>query len=267
MSAGSRAGRSERARRASAGDRRRRLGQNFLRPEFAERFVAEAELRPGELVVEIGAGDGALTLALASRGVDVLAVEIDPWMAGRLRERLERGRGGRRDLGQDPRGEAVGRVRVVQADFLVMALPETPFRVVASVPYGRTTDVLHKLLDDPLLPLERADLIVQWEVARKRAAVPPSTLHSTAWAPWWKFRLGQRIPASAFRPVPRVDSGALVVSRRPDPVLPPAMAGAFAEFVRESWPFPSRGTEAAAGHPSRRTPRRRRKRSSARRRS
>jgi 23S rRNA (adenine-N6)-dimethyltransferase len=256
VSAGARAGRTQ---RASAGDRRRKLGQNFLRPEFAERFVAEAELRPGEQVVEIGAGDGALTLALAARGVDVLAVEIDTRMAGRLRQRLGRdpGRDQRRHP-EHPRPEVPGRVRIVRADFLTLQLPRTPFRVVASVPYGRTTDVLHKLLDDPSLPLERADLIVQWEVARKRAATPPSTLHSTVWAPWWEFRLGRRIPARAFRPAPRVDSGVLVVSRRPEPLLPPAMAAAFGAFVREQWPFAAGLALPKVGkHPNRAARRRR----------
>ena len=174
-------------------------------------------------MVEIGAGDGALTLALAARDVDVLAVEIDPRMAARLRERLAR--------------KGLRRVAVRCTDFLSMPLPEEPFRVVASIPYGRTTDVLRRLLDDPRVPMRRADLVVQWEVARKRAAQPPATLNSTVWAPWWEFRLGRRIPSSGFRPAPRVDSGVLVVSRRDEPLLPPAMAGAFAGFVRDRWPF------------------------------
>jgi len=109
--------------------------------------------------------------------------------------------------------------------------------VVGSLPFARTTDVLSRLLGDPRVPLERADVIVQWEVARKRAAAPPSTLLSTAWAPWWEFRLGPRIPAEAFRPVPQVDAGVLVVTRRRPSLLPPAMARAYAGFVRRQWPF------------------------------
>ena len=209
-------------------------------------------MRSGERVVEIGAGDGALTLALAARGLDVLAVEIDPAMAGRLRRRLEQAA---------PR-TGPGRVRLVCGDFARLALPETPFRVVSSVPYGRTTDVLHHLLDDPSLPLERADLIVQWEVARKRAAVPPTTLNSTAWAPWWEFRLGPRVPAHAFRPVPSVDSGVLLVSRRPEPLLPPSMASGFAAFIQEQWPFPA---GSGSGKPGRSKRRRHPKRGSSRR--
>ena len=133
--------------------------------------------------------------------------------------------------------EARGRVRVVQGDFLSLPLPTRPFRVIGSLPFARTTDALRRLFDDPRVPLERADLVVQWEVARKRAAVPPATLLSTVWAPWWEFRLGRRIPAAEFRPVPRVDAAVLVVTRRDRPLLPVAMAGSYAAFVRAHWPF------------------------------
>ena len=214
-------------RRTHRDERRRRLGQNFLRPELAERLVADADLRPGELVVEIGAGLGAITFALARRELDVVAVELDPVWAERLRERVRR--------------EALRRVRVVEADFLAFRLPATPFRVVGALPFASTTDILRRLLDDPRVPLVRADLIVQWEVARKRAAEPPDTLLSTVWAQWWRFRLGRRIAADAFRPVPRVDGGVLVVTRRDPPLLPAALAGDYAAFVRARWPFAREG--------------------------
>jgi 23S rRNA (adenine-N6)-dimethyltransferase len=87
------------------------------------------------------------------------------------------------------------------------------------------------------MALERADLIVQWEVARKRAALPPSTMRSTTWLPWWEFLLGRHLPAAAFRPVPHVDSGVLIITRRQPALLPPAMARLYSEFVRTHWPF------------------------------
>jgi 23S rRNA (adenine-N6)-dimethyltransferase len=96
---------------------------------------------------------------------------------------------------------------------------------------------MRRLLDDPEQLLVRADLIVQWEVAHKRAAVPPATLVSTTWAPWWEFRPGRRIPAASFRPVPRVDGGVLTIIRRRPPLLPVSMASEYAEFVRRRWPF------------------------------
>jgi 23S rRNA (adenine-N6)-dimethyltransferase len=129
-------------------------------------------------------------------------------------------------------------MNVLQTDFLACRLPDRPFRVLACLPYGATTVLLHRLLDDPETALVRADLIVQWEVARKRVVAPPTTLLSTTWAPWWEFHLGCRFPATDFRPVPRVDGGALVVTRRSPPLLPASMASAYNEFVRNHWPFP-----------------------------
>jgi 23S rRNA (adenine-N6)-dimethyltransferase len=211
------------ARRTFRDERRRRLGQNFLRPELADRLVAEADVGPGELVIDVGAGRGALTAALVRRGADVVAVEIDPTWADRLRRTRTRA--------------SAGRLRVVNADFVSCPLPTCPFRVVGCLPFGATTAILHHLLDDPLVPLVRADVVLQWEVARKRAAAPPSTLVSTAWAPWWEFRLGRRIPASEFRPVPKVDGAVLVVTRREPPVLPVAMALEYTRFVQAQWPF------------------------------
>src|SRR5262249_36216445 len=210
-------------RRTSRDERRRRLGQNFLRPELADLLVAEADFRPGELVVEIGAGVGAITSALAHREIEIVAVEVDPVWAQRLRDRV--------------RGAGRRGVRVVNADFLSCPLPTRPFRVIGSLPFGGTTDILRRLLDDPGVPLKRADIVVQWEVARKRAAVPPTTLLSSVWAPWWEFRVGRRTPATEFRPIPHVDAGMLVVTRRDHPLLPPAMAASWAGFVRARWPF------------------------------
>jgi 23S rRNA (adenine-N6)-dimethyltransferase len=214
------------ARRRTVRDwRRRQFGQNFLDPATADHLVDEAEFTPGELVIDVGAGSGALTRALARRALRVIAVEPDPAWARQLREQV----GDKRD------------VHIVGNDFLAIALPREPFRVIGSLPFGRTTDIFHHLLDDPATCLRRADLIVQWEVALKRAASPPTTLLSTAWAPWWEMRLARRIPAEKFRPVPRVDAGLLTITRRDPPLLPVAMAEPYAAFVKREWPFDKRG--------------------------
>jgi 23S rRNA (adenine-N6)-dimethyltransferase len=214
-------------RRTPRDERRRRLGQNFLPRAAADRIVADSGLRPGELVVDIGAGTGALTLAVARRGARVIAIEVDPVWAQRLRQnRAVRA--------------SSGYIRVERADVLEYPLPQRPFRVVGCLPFRATTAILHRLLDDPRLPLQRADLIVQLEVARKRAAVPPETLLSTTWAPWWEFRTGRHLPAATFRPVPRVDAAVLVVTRRQPPLLPVTMAPDYASFVRAHWPFGER---------------------------
>jgi len=214
MSAAGRTGRRE---------RRRRLGQNFLCPRLAESLVARSGFHPADRVVEIGPGLGAFTAALARRGVRVVAVELDPELARTLRVRL---------------GPRLGRrVEIVRGDFLSFPLPREPFRVVGSLPFGDTTRILRRLLEDPGQRMERADLVLQWEVARKRAAVPPTTLLSATWAPWWELDLVQRIPASAFTPAPRVDAAFVSIVRRRPALLPVAMARAYARFVRARWPF------------------------------
>jgi len=209
-------------KRTQRDERRRSLGQNFLRPERADQLVESAAFNAGDLVVEIGAGRGALTYALARRGVQVVALEKDPHWADSLRREMER-------RGVD------GAVRVVRCDALDYRLPRRPYRVIGSLPFGATTAILRHLLDDPDSFLVRADLIVQREVARKRAVLPPSTLLSTTWAPWWSFEVVRRIPAAAFRPVPSIDAAVLRVTRRDPALLPLRMAGPYASFVRRYW--------------------------------
>jgi 23S rRNA (adenine-N6)-dimethyltransferase len=208
-------------KRAPRDERRRSLGQNLLRPDLAGQLVAAAAFVPGDLVVEIGAGRGVCTFALAGHGVDVVALERDPRWAASLRREVAL-----RDL-ED-------RVRVVCCDARDYRMPRRPFRAFGSLPFGATTSILRHLLD-PSSTLVQADLIVQLEVARKRAATPPTTLLSTTWAPWWSFEMGRRIRASAFRPVPAVDAAVLRVVRRVPPLLPVRMADAYASFVQREW--------------------------------
>jgi 23S rRNA (adenine-N6)-dimethyltransferase len=209
------------AKRTPRDERRRRLGQNFLRPDLADALVAEADVSPGELVVEIGAGRGAWTVALARRGARVVALEKDPYWADRLSREMQR--------------RGVANVSVLCCDALACPMPAGSFRVVGSIPFGMTTALLRRLLDDPSTGLRRADLVVQWEVARKRAATPPSTILSTVWAPWWEFEVGRRVPARAFRPVPAVDAAVLRIRRRTPSLLPDRMAVAYGAFVRRHW--------------------------------
>jgi len=209
------------AKRTGRDERRRRLGQNFLRPDVADELVAQAAFDAGDLVVEIGAGRGACTFALARRGVRVIALEKDPHWADLLRREVVR-------LGAEG-------ISVVCCDVLRYRMPRRPFRALGSLPFGITTAILRHLLDDPGSGLQRADLVVQWEVARKRAAMPPTTMLSTTWVPWWTFGVGRRISAGAFRPVPAVDAAVLRVTRRTPPLLPAHMAPAYADFVRGHW--------------------------------
>lgn len=217
---------SAKRRRTSRDARRRSLGQNFLvdRDEVS-RLVDAAGARPGELIVEVGAGTGALTLPLARAGARVIAIEPDPAWVRRLRERAsEEG--------------LVGQIEIVREDFREIEWPSETYRVVSSPPFGLTTALFASLFDHPAKGPLRADLVIQFEVARKRAAAPPTTLRSAAWAPWWTFHLGPRVPRAAFRPVPRVDAALLTVRRRDPAVLPEWLAPQLRELLRPGWDPP-----------------------------
>src|SRR5699024_2528239 len=82
-------------------------------------------------------------------------------------------------------------------------------------------------------------LLVQWEVARRRAGIGGSSMMTAQWWPWIDFSLHGRVPRSAFKPAPSVDGGLLEMTRRPDPLLSPDARESYRQFVHDV--FTSRG--------------------------
>ncbi|MFI5717348.1 23S ribosomal RNA methyltransferase Erm [Nocardia sp. NPDC051750] len=192
---------------------RKRLSQNFLTaPATARRIVAASGIGPGDLVLEIGPGDGMLTRYLVRRSGRVVAYEKDLHYARRIATRYS---------GDD-------RLRVVHKDFRAVDPPAEPFAIVANIPFAASTDILRWCLTAPRLTT--ATLLTQYEFARK---------HSGDYGRWTKLTivhwpdsvpiLGERVGRRAFFPVPRVDGAVLQIVRRPDPLLP---AGARADYRR-----------------------------------
>jgi 23S rRNA (adenine-N6)-dimethyltransferase len=179
-------------------------------------------VHPGELVVDIGAGTGRITEELLRRGARVIAVELDPLLAGRLARRLANDR----------------RVTVVEGDARLTELPSDPFRVVANLPFAGVGALQDRLFGDPRVPLQRADVVAEWGVALKRASVWPSTLRGAYWAAWFRTTIDRRLPAALFEPAPSVDAGVLRIERRPTPLVPVADAAAYRRFVAAGFSAP-----------------------------
>jgi 23S rRNA (adenine-N6)-dimethyltransferase len=166
-----------------AGARARRdWGWHALDDSWAQRIVHESGVRPGDLVLDIGAGTGALTRHLVEKGARVLAIELNPGRAAVLRQRFPAVTVLEIDAGRD------------------LLLPHRPFKVVANPPYGISSALL-RLLTARGSRLVRADVVLQRAVARDFRSAG------------WRTRLGMGLPRKAFRPPPRVDSSVLIVTR------------------------------------------------------
>ncbi|MGZ6978788.1 MAG: rRNA adenine N(6)-methyltransferase family protein [Acidimicrobiia bacterium] len=174
--------------------RRTHWGWHQLRSDSARRLVADAGVRPGDLVIDIGAGTGALTAPLVAAGARVIAVELHPRRADELRRRFSR-----------------PAVTVIQVDAADLRLPRRPFRVVANPPFGITTAILRRLLS-PGSRLLTADLVVPRHVALRWVGGRAPGVHR--WAMTFEVRTVARLPSSAFRPRPPGETSVLRIERR-----------------------------------------------------
>ena len=129
------------------------LSQHFLRsPRLALILIGHSNLKKRDLVVEIGAGSGVITSALAHRVRHVIAVEPDPATAAKLRQNLERFK--------------IENVEVVEKDFLEMELPDEPYKIFSNPPFHLSSQIINKLLDAKNPP-ESFYLILQKQFALK----------------------------------------------------------------------------------------------------
>ena len=188
----------------------KRLGQNFVHdPNTVRRIVKAADLRPDDVVVEVGPGLGSLTLALLPAAAHVHAVEIDPALAVALPGTVAEFAPGLAD-----------RLTVTNLDAMkVGALDPAPTAVVANLPYNVGVPVLLHLLA-ALPSLEKGLVMVQQEVVDRLAAGPGSKVYGVpsvklAW--FAAARKAGPVPRAVFWPVPNVDSGLLAFTRREPP--------------------------------------------------
>ncbi|NNE12481.1 MAG: 16S rRNA (adenine(1518)-N(6)/adenine(1519)-N(6))-dimethyltransferase RsmA [Ilumatobacter sp.] len=203
---------------------RRDLGQNFVAdPNTVRRIASLARVGPGDRVVEIGAGLGSLTIALAETGAEVLAVEVDPGVVALLREVAE----------------PLPNVTVVEGDAMHLDWTELlaghdDWTLVANLPYNVATPLVCDLLDG--VPAITSMLVmVQREVAERMAAGPGSRTYgavSVKVAFWADAKVVATVPASVFVPRPNVESALIRIDRRPPPDVD---ADALFSLVRQAF--------------------------------
>jgi 16S rRNA (adenine1518-N6/adenine1519-N6)-dimethyltransferase len=185
----------------------KKLGQNFvIDPNTVRRIVTQAHVSESDVVVEIGPGLGSLTLALLPNVAKVLAVEIDPVLAGALPSTIALHAPNLKD-----------NLTVINADAMrITELPAAPTHLVANLPYNVSVPVvLHFLETFP--SLREILVMVQAEVADRMAAGPGSKTYgvpSVKMAWYGEVTKAGSVGRNVFWPAPNVDSGLVRLVRK-----------------------------------------------------
>lgn len=206
------------------------LGQNFLFDSEVLRTIASyGQLKPTDVVLEIGPGLGSLTDLLCQSAGQVVAVEFDADLADHLLNNL---RHRRRQNGVDP--VEPGNLTVVKQDFLKFDLTTLPtdYKVIANIPYNITSKIIEKLWTSSNPP-QLAVLLVQKEVAERVTAQPGQlSVLAIATQVFADVASGLVVPAKLFEPAPKVDSQVLIMTRRAQPLVQPSDLDQFFYVVR-----------------------------------
>lgn len=183
---------------------RKQLGQHFLiNPDVLSIIVDAGEVSNSDVIIEIGAGLGCLTSALAQTAKNVIAVEVDQRLHTELEEQFK----------------FDTHIQVIRADILEVSLPSiipqnTHPKVIANLPYGITTPILWKLLEHSNI-LSNCILMMQWEVAERIIAKPGGkdygalTIGISYYA---DTELIVKLSPENFYPAPQVDSALLKIA-------------------------------------------------------
>ena len=190
------------------GRAKKRFGQHFLEPAWADKLVQAIAPQPDDRFLEIGPGRGALTLQLAARAAAVTAVEVDRDMAADLTPRLP------------------ANVALIEQDFLefdIASAARGGVRVAGNIPYNLSSPILFSILQAVRQGAEITDatLMLQREVADRIAASPGTKDYGTL-SVFVQLRAAVRrvltLPPGAFRPPPQVHSAVLVLKFHPPAV-------------------------------------------------
>lgn len=198
------------------------LGQNFLHDQnVARAIVAEIDPQPGERLIEIGPGLGALTGFALDSGASVTAIEKDGVLADFLRDRF-RGR----DL------------EVIHADALEFDLrtlwPRQPVKILGNLPYNVSSQLIFHFTS-ALSPAQRCLFLVQREMGDRLRAVAGSEdygLPTVLLGRRWRMTEGRRLRPSVFLPEPKVESALIDFRRRDSHELPPCDPEVFDRITR-----------------------------------
>ena len=207
--------------------RRHALGQHFLAsPAVLRKIVGVIDPRPDDVLVEVGAGRGVLTAALAESAGRVIALEKDDRLVPGLKSDM-------------PANVEVVHADVLSLDFrgILRSAGVPSLRLVGNIPYSISSPLLFRVLDDREL-FSDCVFLLQKEVAERVTAGPGSK----SYAPLgillqneFEARIAFTVAPGSFSPPPKVQSALLVLRRRPAPLYPGSADAPFRAFLKAAF--------------------------------
>lgn len=191
--------------------------QNFLRnPSIVKTLIGHSNIRKTDVVYDIGAGSGIISYVLSSSAARVVAVEHDARLISKLRDNLF----------------DCDNVIVKQADALTIALPETPYKVFANIPFHLSSPILRRLTEAEYPP-EAIYLIVQKQFAEKLLIGNENFtgMLGAFVAPRFTARIRYKLLRSDYKPAPAVDTVLVELLLRDQPLIAHEHMPRYREFV------------------------------------
>ncbi len=179
--------------------------QHFLvNPRLVYELIGHSNLRKSDLVLDIGAGSGVISAALAKRVRRVVAIEAEAQTAKKLRQNMAK----------------LTNVEVIEDDFLKMDLPDEKYKIFANIPFHLSSEIVQKLVN-AANPPRAIYLILQKQFAKKLIIDRDNftSLLGAAMAPWWVTRIRRPLRRSDFTPRPNVDTVLFEIKPREEPLL------------------------------------------------
>lgn len=177
-------------------------GQHFTKSKpLIREMIQHANINEYDMVLDIGAGKGALTKPLAQVSNRVIAVERDSALAEALKREYLKS----------------GTVKILDMDIRNMPLPNNPFKVVSNIPYNITTDILGMLMDIPVNNFQEGVFTMQWGAALRITESRQTNPRILAWNSWFDIRIIRKVSSKSFHPPPTVESAVVKIKKRDSP--------------------------------------------------
>lgn len=204
--------------------------QHFLRsPRLVKELVGHTTIKKTDTVYDIGAGSGVISSVLATRALEVMAVEAEPRTAAKLRDNMQK----------------YPNVTVYEGDIMSLPLPDSPYKVFANIPFHLSSPIVRKLTEADNPP-EATYLIVQKQFANK--LLPDSDRFTGQLGmmvgPSFAVRIRKRLQRTDFWPHPNVDTVLIELLRRPEPLIPPENMPRYRRFIEDCFSDPRKFAKA-----------------------